>query len=90
MCPPPSGLNFWRWMIAFLVLIPVAWPKLKSQRALLMTHWRLVTMFGLSASPVSTSALYVGFQYTTVVHGTLISAPPILVLLARGFSWASG
>lgn len=79
---PPLGLNFWRWMIAFLVLIPIAWPKLKSQRALLMTHWRLVTMFGVISIAGFNSALYVGFQYTTVVQGTLISAAlPILVLV---------
>jgi drug/metabolite transporter (DMT)-like permease len=28
---PPLALNFWRWLIALLVLLPVAWPKLRKQ-----------------------------------------------------------
>jgi drug/metabolite transporter (DMT)-like permease len=79
---PPLALNFWRWMIAFFILLPVAWPKLKLQRALLMEHWKLVTLFGVTSVAGFNSALYIGLQYTTVVQGTLISAAlPIFVLL---------
>lgn len=79
---PPLALNFWRWVIAFLILFPIAWPKLKSQRTLLLAHWRIVLLFGIVAIAGFSSAFYVGFQHTTVVQGTLIQAAlPILVLI---------
>ena len=28
---PPIALNFWRWVTAFVVLLPFAWPKLRAQ-----------------------------------------------------------
>jgi len=27
---PPIALNFWRWMVALVVLLPFAWPKLRA------------------------------------------------------------
>jgi drug/metabolite transporter (DMT)-like permease len=80
---PPLALNFWRWMIALLVLGPLAIPKLSMQIALFKRHWSLWTIFGIITVAGFNSAHYVGLQYTTVVQGTLISAVlPILVLLA--------
>ena len=80
---PPLALNFWRWMVALLVLAPFAIPKLSAQRDLFKTHWRLWTVFGIITVAGFNSAHYVGLQYTTVVQGTLISAVlPIFVLVA--------
>ena len=80
---PPLALNFWRWMVALLVLAPFAIPKLSAQRDLFRAHWRLWTVFGIVTVAGFNSAYYVGLQYTTVVQGTLISAVlPIFVLVA--------
>ena len=80
---PPVALNFWRWMIALIVLAPVAMPKLSAQRDLFKAHWRLWTIFGIVTVAGFNSAYYVGLQYTTVVQGTLICAVlPVLILLA--------
>jgi drug/metabolite transporter (DMT)-like permease len=80
---PPLALNFWRWMVALLVLAPFAIPKLSAQRNLFKAHWRLWTVFGIVTVAGFNSAYYVGLQYTTVVQGTLISAVlPIFVLVA--------
>jgi drug/metabolite transporter (DMT)-like permease len=80
---PPLALNFWRWMIALLVLAPFAFLKLCAQRDLFKAHWRLWTVFGIVTVASFNSAYYVGLQYTTVVQGTLISAAlPIFVLVA--------
>jgi drug/metabolite transporter (DMT)-like permease len=84
---PPLALNFWRWMVAFLVLAPFAIPKLSAQRDLLKSHWRLGIVFGVVTVAGFNSAHYVGLQYTTVVQGTLISAvlPIFVVVAARVF-----
>src|SRR5215468_5052800 len=80
---PPLALNFWRWMVALLVLAPFAISKLSAQRELFGAQWRLWTVFGIITVAGFNSAYYVGLQYTTVVQGTLISAVlPIFVLVA--------
>ena len=80
---PPLALNFWRWMVAFLVLAPFAAPKLSAQRDLFRAHWRLWTVFGIVTVAGFNSAYYIGLQYTTVVQGSLIAAAlPIFVLVA--------
>ena len=80
---PPIALNFWRWMVALLVLLPFAWPKLRAQRDLFKAHWWLWTVFGVSTVAGFNTTFYIGLQYTTAVQGTLITAAmPVLVLIA--------
>jgi drug/metabolite transporter (DMT)-like permease len=80
---PSVALNFWRWIVAFLVLAPLAIPKLRDQWRLFKSHWRLWTVFGMVTVAGFNTAFYIALQYTTVVQGTLISgALPILVLVA--------
>jgi drug/metabolite transporter (DMT)-like permease len=84
---PPVALNFWRWMVALMVLAPFAIPKLRAQWDLFKAHWWLWTVFGMVTVAGFNTTFYIGLQYTTAVQGTLITAVmPILVLLgARVF-----
>jgi drug/metabolite transporter (DMT)-like permease len=80
---PPLGLNYWRWVIALLVLAPFAMASLQAQWPRLRSHWLLCTVFGIITVAGFNAAFYIGLQYTTVVQGTLISGVlPILVLVA--------
>ncbi len=80
---PPIALNFWRWIVALLVLAPFAFPKLRAQWQLFKSHWWLWTVFGIVTVAGFNTVFYIAMQYTTVVQGTLISGVlPILVLVA--------
>jgi len=80
---PPLALNFWRWIVAILVLAPIALPKLRLQWPRLRAHWLLCVVFGMITVAGFNAVFYIALQYTTVVQGTLISgALPILVLIA--------
>jgi drug/metabolite transporter (DMT)-like permease len=80
---PPLALNFWRWAVAFAVLAPFAWPKLRAQAGLFRQHWRLWVVFGLVSVTGFNAVFYIALQYTTVVQGTLImGALPAMVLIA--------
>jgi len=84
---PPLALNFWRWVIALLVLAPFAISKLSAQRDLLKAHWRLWAAFGVVTVAGFNSAYYIGLQHTTVIQATLISAvlPIFVIVAARTF-----
>ena len=44
---PPLALNFWRWVVAFMVLAPFALSKLHRQWPLFRAHWWLWAVFGI-------------------------------------------
>src|SRR4029079_16619810 len=80
---PPIGLNFWRWAVALVVLLPFAWTQLRTRAALYRQHWWVWVAFGLAAVTGFNAVFYVGLQYTTVVQGTLImGALPAMVLIS--------
>jgi drug/metabolite transporter (DMT)-like permease len=80
---PPVALAFWRWLVAFLIVLVVAWPQLKRDRAVLAAHWKAVLLLGLLAVAAFNTLLYSGLQYTTALNAVLMqSAQPPLILLA--------
>jgi drug/metabolite transporter (DMT)-like permease len=80
---PPIALNFWRWMVALLVLAPFAIGNLRAQWPLFRAHWWLWTVFGIITVAGFNTTFYIALQHTTVVQGTLITgALPVLVLIA--------
>jgi drug/metabolite transporter (DMT)-like permease len=80
---PPIALNFWRWIVALLVLAPFGILKLRDQWHLFKSYWWLWTVFGIVTVGGFNTVFYIALQYTTVVQGTLISGVlPILVLVA--------
>ena len=84
---PPVALNFWRWILAFVVLAPFAIPTLRAQWPLFKAHWWLWTVFGIVTVGGFNTVFYIALQYTTVVQGTLISAclPALVLIAARLF-----
>jgi drug/metabolite transporter (DMT)-like permease len=79
---PPLALNFWRWVVALVVLAPFAIAALRAQWRLFRTHWWLWAVFGIVSVAGFNAVFYIALQYTTVVQGTLImGALPVLVLI---------
>ena len=79
---PPVALAFWRWFVAFLLIMIVAWPHLKRDRAALVAKWPAVLALGVIGVGGFNTLLYSGLQYTTALNALLIqSAQPPLILL---------
>ena len=82
---PPIALSFWRWAIAFLCLLPWAWPHLRTQWRELMAHWKVLAMLGLFGGACHNALTYIGLAHTTATNGVLLaSATPIMII---GLSW---
>jgi drug/metabolite transporter (DMT)-like permease len=83
----PLSLNFWRWMLALLVLLPITLPRLSRQQVLTATaHW--VLLFALGATGVATfnALVYLALLYTPALNALLVTAtaPAVIALLAWG------
>jgi drug/metabolite transporter (DMT)-like permease len=82
----PITLNFWRWTIAALVLVPFAAPQLVRKGAELRKNGGLLFVLAFTGVVLFQSLVYQGLQTTTTVNAVLLnSAGPLFMLLC---SWA--
>ncbi len=79
---PPLGLSFWRWFIAWLILLPFAWQAMYQQFTVFKQHWRLIVALSFFGITCFNSLVYLGLQTTTATNGVLLqSVNPILIIL---------
>lgn len=84
---PPIALSFWRWVIALACLLPLAWPYLKRDRALLAAGWRWLAVLGILGTCLYNALTYLGLQQTEAINGLLLNSfiPIVIVALAWAF-----
>jgi drug/metabolite transporter (DMT)-like permease len=81
----PMALSFYRWLIAFMIILPFAVSHLKKDGALIRQHLGFLFVLALPSVAGYNSILYFGAQYTTAVNISLVvAAMPVMTLL---FSW---
>jgi drug/metabolite transporter (DMT)-like permease len=78
---PPLTLNFLRWGIAFLILLPLAASVFRSSSGL-WTHWRRYALLGLLGVGLYNSLQYLALQSSTPINVTLVaSGMPVWMML---------
>ena len=81
----PVALSFWRWLIAALVLAPLALPELARARATLRRHAGLLALLALTGVAGFQTLVYLGLKTTTAINAVLLnSSAPLFMLLC---SW---
>lgn len=81
----PVSLNFWRWLVATLILAPFALPLLKGRWSLLRQHACLLIVLAATGGALFQCLVYFGLRSTTTVNGVLLnSSAPLFMLLC---SW---
>ena len=82
---PPVAMNFWRWTIAGLILLPLVLPELRERWAVVRRDWRVLAAFGLLGVTLFNTLSYLGLQWTTATNAALLNSTiPVMVALA---SW---
>lgn len=85
---PPIGLAFWRWTLAFSLLLPFAWPHVKVDRPLLLRHWKMMVGLSIFGIAAFNTLLYLAVHTTTAINSALIQTTMpafILVMTMIGF-----
>jgi drug/metabolite transporter (DMT)-like permease len=78
---PPVTLNFLRWVIAFLLLLPLAAPVLRPGSPI-WPHWRRLAVLGLLGVGLYNALQYLALQTSTPINVTLVAASmPVWMLL---------
>ena len=77
---PPMTLNFLRWALAFLILLPLAWRLLRPSGPL-WPRWRRFALLGLLGVGCYNALQYLALQTSTPLNVTLVaSSSPVMVL----------
>ena len=80
---PPMTLNFLRWALAFLILLPLAHRVLRPGSAL-WPQWRYFAMLGLLGIGCYNALQYLALQTSTPLNVTLVAASVPVWMLAIG------
>lgn len=82
---PPLALSFWRWVLAFCLILPFTARDILAHRALLMERWRVLVVLALFSVAAYNTLLYLALQSTTAINATLMgtSLPLMVLVLAR-------
>jgi drug/metabolite transporter (DMT)-like permease len=79
---PPMTLSCVRWIGAFLMLLPFAWPHLKRDWPALRSHMPLMLVLSATGFAFNNALSYWALQYTEALNALLIqSSAPLFVAL---------
>ena len=80
---PPMTLNFFRWLIAFIILLPITWQLLKPQSSI-WTNWKRYAVLGLLGVGCYNALMYLALHTSTPMNVTLVGASMPMWMLATG------
>ena len=83
---PPLALAFWRWAIAFALVLPLAAPHFRSQWPLLTKGWKPVLFLGLLGVGGYNTFAYIALQYTSATNAVLLNS--FIPVATIAISWA--
>jgi drug/metabolite transporter (DMT)-like permease len=80
---PPASLSFWRWAVAFLILLPLTWPYVKRDWKTAIAGWRILALLALFGVTSFNTLLYLAMHTTTAINGALIQTtmPAIIIVI---------
>ncbi len=81
---PPMTLNFLRWVLAFLLLLPLAYPVLRPQSEM-WPNWRRFAILGLLSVGAYNALQYLALHTSTPINVTLVAASMPVWMLGLGW-----
>lgn len=82
----PIALNFWRWLVALLVMAPFAARAAWEKRAVVRRNAGLLAFLALAGVVTFQALVYLGLESTTAINAVLINASaPVFIVIC---SWA--
>ncbi len=78
---PPISLNFYRWFIAWLILLPFTFHELIKKKDYILNNIGLFIILGITAVTIFNSALFYSLKFSQVISGVLmISTVPVMII----------
>lgn len=85
---PPISLNFYRWLVASIIIFPIAYKKFKAEWNVVKQSGQYLFWISLTGIALFNTFVYIGAHYTSAINLALIgttSSPIMSVIFARLF-----
>jgi drug/metabolite transporter (DMT)-like permease len=81
---PPVAFAFWRWTLAFVLILPFTLRQLSQDRKEIARCWKMLLVLAVLGISSFNALLYTAVHTTTAVNGALIQStmPAVIVLLS--------
>ncbi len=81
---PPLSLNFLRWVLVWLILIPFTFKEILNKKNYIKANWMLISFMGIITISTFNSVVYFALNYTQVINAVLMLAgiPAIVMILS--------
>lgn len=82
---PPCELNFWRWLVALIAILPFALPHIKKDLQILRNNFAYFSLMGFIGVTLLNVFIYTAGQTTPSLNMALImpTTPIVIIILAR-------
>tara|TARA_B100000963_G_scaffold302109_1_gene274918 strand:- start:1793 stop:2719 length:927 start_codon:yes stop_codon:yes gene_type:complete len=78
---PPFSLNFFRWLVVWLILIPFTAKEIKKNYRFIKTNLHILFILGITSISSFNSIVYYSLNFTQVINAVLmLSAIPVLTI----------
>ena len=78
----PFALAYIRWVVAVAIMLPFAWPAIRSHHDVIRRNWKMIAWLGFWGTGLHNVFAYAGLQYTTATNGVILnSSVPIMIIL---------
>ncbi len=78
---PPFSLNFYRWLFAFLILLPFTIKEILRHKKYILENIGFFIILGITSITIFNSIVYYSLYYTQVISGVLmISTIPVWIM----------
>ena len=80
----PVSLAFWRWTVAFVILLPFALRYARKDWRVVCREWKILLFLSLTGVTCFNTILYAAMHTTTAINGALIqtSMPAVIILIS--------
>ncbi len=85
---PPVSLAFFRWLLASIIILPLAYASIKGEWKIVRQSWHYLFWASLTGIAFFNTFVYVGAHYTSAINLALIgttSSPIFAIIFARIF-----
>lgn len=81
---PPVSLAFWRWAVAFIILLPFTWHYAGRDWPVVKRHWKIMAVLSLFGIACFNTLLYMAVHTITAINGALIQTtmPAFIILIS--------
>ena len=78
---PPFSLNFYRWLFAWLILLPFTYKELINKKDYILNNKVFFMILGITSITIFNSIVYYSLNFTQVISGVLmISTIPVMIM----------